>query len=99
MDDRKLGRFASRRRYRPAIPKVRYSETMWYPYRHMPARRALDSSVAELLVILVTFAPNIKLNRPSSFPSRTGIHRLLTLFRYVQPCRKLESRPLRLTDG
>jgi len=41
--------------YRPANPKVRYSETMWHPYTHMPARRALDSAVAELLVILVSF--------------------------------------------
>jgi len=32
-----------------AIPKL------WHPYAYMPARRALDSAVAELLVILVSF--------------------------------------------
>ena len=41
--------------YRPAIPMVRYSANMWHPITHMPARRALDSAVAELLVILVSF--------------------------------------------
>jgi len=43
-----------------AIPRVpysegRYSETMWRPYTFMLARRALDSAVAELFVILVSF--------------------------------------------